>query len=157
MLHRRKGGSRRDIGIIERGQVVSKIRTQRIADRIRDDLSEILIQEVSDPRLAGVSITDVKVDRELGFADIYFSCIEGSSRVEEIQTGFEHSQGYLRRSLAQRIDLRVFPRLRFHWDPTFERAERIERIIASLHADETIPPGNAAGVGKPDREAEDAA
>jgi ribosome-binding factor A len=120
--------------------VVSKLRLQRIAERIRDDLSEILLQEVSDPRLMGVSITDVKVDRELGFADIYFSAIEGSERAAEIQAGFEHSQGFLRHSLAQRIDLRVFPRLRFHWDPTFERADRIERIIASLHADETKPP-----------------
>lgn len=120
--------------------MVSKLRLQRIAERIRDDLSEILLKEVSDPRLMGVSITDVKVDRELGFADIYFSAIEGSERAAEIQAGFEHSQGFLRHSLAQQIDLRVFPRLRFHWDPTFERADRIERIIASLHADETKPP-----------------
>jgi ribosome-binding factor A len=136
--------------------VVSKLRAQRIADRIRDDLSEILLQEVSDPRLDGVSITDVKVDRELGFADIYFSAIEGSSRAAEIQAGFEHSQGFLRRSLAQRIELRVFPRLRFHWDPTYERAERIERIIASLHADETVQPDGPRGEGKPAQEAEDA-
>jgi ribosome-binding factor A len=136
--------------------VVSKLRVQRIADRIREDLSEILIQEVSDPRLGGVSITDVKVDRELGFADIYFSAIEGSERAAEIKAGFEHSQGYLRRSLAQRIDLRVFPRLRFHWDPTFERAERIERIIASLHADENKAPEEPGSEDKPAQEVDDA-
>jgi len=125
--------------------VVTKLRAQRIADRIRDDLSEILIQEVSDPRLVGVSITDVKVDRELGYADIYFSAIEGSDRAAEILEGFKHSQGYLRRSLAQRVDfLRVFPRLRFHWDPTFERAERIEQIIVRLHAQENQPPAPLA-------------
>jgi ribosome-binding factor A len=136
--------------------VVSKLRIQRISDRIREDLSELLLQEVSDPRLGGVSITDVKVDRDLGFADIYFSAIEGSSRAAEIQAGFEHSRGFLRRSLAQRIELRVFPRLRFHWDPTFERAERIERIITSLHADENIPPESTDGVGKLDKGMEDA-
>jgi ribosome-binding factor A len=136
--------------------VVSKLRVQRIADRIREDLSEILLQEVSDPRLRGVSITDIKVDRDLGFADIYFSALEGSPRAAAIQAGFEHSQGFLRRSLAQRVDLRVFPRLRFHWDPTFERAERIERIIASLHTDENRPPESSGGKGKPAQEAEDA-
>lgn len=136
--------------------MVSKLRVQRIADRVREDLSEILLQEASDPRLVGVSITDVKVDRELGYADIYFSAIEGSSRAAEIQAGFEHSQGFLRRSLAQRIDLRVFPRLRFHWDPTFERAERIERIIASLHTDGTVSPENSVGEDKPAQEANDA-
>jgi ribosome-binding factor A len=136
--------------------VVSKLRVQRIADRIREDLSEILLQEVSDPRLGGVSITGVKVDRELGFADIYFSALEGSVRAAEIQAGFEHSQGFLRRSLAQRIDLRVFPRLRFHWDATFERAERIEQIIASLHANESRPPEDLGDQHKPAQEAQDA-
>jgi ribosome-binding factor A len=136
--------------------VVSKLRLQRIADRIMEDLSEILLQEASDPRLVGVSITDVKVDRELGFADIYFSAIEGSARAPEIQAGFEHSQGYLRRSLAQRIDLRVFPRLRFHWDPTYERAERIERIIDSLHTGERQPLETSDGTEPPTQEAEDA-
>jgi ribosome-binding factor A len=93
----------------------------------------MLVQEISDPRLAGVSITDVTVDREMAYAEIYFSALEGSQRADEILEGFMHAQGYLRRELAQRIELRTFPRLRFHWDPTFERADHIERLIASLH------------------------
>ena len=113
--------------------MVSKTRATRIAERIREVFSEMLIQEVSDPRLLGVSVTDVTVDRELAYAEVYVSALEGSERSAEILAGLEHAQGYLRRELAQRIDLRQFPRLRFHWDPTFERAEGIERIIASLH------------------------
>lgn len=116
--------------------MVSKTRVQRIADRIREELSEILLQEVSDPRLAGISITDVKVDRELGYADIYFSSLEGSSRAGEILEGLQHAQGFLRYTLSQRIEMRVFPRLRFHWDPTFEKADHIEKLIASLHESE---------------------
>jgi ribosome-binding factor A len=116
--------------------MVSKLRSQRIADRIREELSEMLLQEVSDPRLAGVSVTDVTVDRELTVADVYVSALEGSVRSQEILEGLQHAQGYLRRELAQRIELRIFPRLRFRWDATFERADRIERLIASLHEDE---------------------
>jgi len=116
--------------------VVSKLRSQRIADRIREELSEILLQEISDPRLDGISITDVTVDRELTVAEVYFSALEGSQRAQEIQAGLQHAQGFLRRALSQRIELRVFPRLRFHFDPTFERAERIERLIATLHSEE---------------------
>ena len=118
--------------------MVSKMRSARIADRIREELSEMLVQEISDPRLAGISITDVTVDREMAYAEIYFSALEGSQRSDEILEGFTHAQGYLRRELSQRIELRVFPRLRFHWDPTFERAEHIEKLIASLHQ----PPGS---------------
>lgn len=119
--------------------MVSKMRAQRIADRIHQELSEMLIFELSDPRLAGISVTDVKVDRELSYANIYVSAIEGSSRSEEVLTGLEHAQGFIRRELAQRVDLRSFPHLRFHWDPTFEKAEHIEKLLASLR-DETDPP-----------------
>lgn len=119
--------------------MVSKMRTERIADRIRQELSELLITEISDPRLAGVSITDVTVDRELAYAEVYFSALEGGERSQDILDGFNHAQGFLRRELTRRIDLRIFPRLRFHWDPTFERAEKIERLIASLNQ----PPGKA--------------
>jgi len=115
--------------------VVSKLRLQRINDRIREELSEMLLQEVSDPRLVGISITDVKVDRELAYADVFVSALEGSERWQEIHEGLQHAQGFLRRELSQRVELRVFPRLRFRWDPTFERAERIEQLIASLHDD----------------------
>ena len=118
--------------------MVSKTRKQRISERIREELSEMLLQEVSDPRLNGLSVTDVEVDRELAYANIYVSALEGSSRSQEILDGLEHAQGFLRRELSQRIELRTFPRLRFHWDPTYERAEKIEQLIAELHAQEEM-------------------
>lgn len=116
--------------------MVSKVRAQRIADRIRKELSEMMIHDIVDPRLEGVSITDVTVDRELAYAHIYVSSLEGSERSEEILSGLDHAGGYIRRELSHRIELRTFPQLRFKWDPTYERAERIEQLIASLHEDE---------------------
>ena len=117
----------------------SKVRLTRIADRIRQDLSEMLIREVQDPRLSGISITDVKVDRELTFADIYVSAVEGSERSKEVLEGLQSASGFLRSQLAARVDLRAFPRLRFHWDPTPERADHIERILASLPQEPSAP------------------
>jgi ribosome-binding factor A len=114
----------------------SKIRLQRIADRIRQDLSELLIREISDPRLHQIFITDAKVDRELAFADIYVSAVEGAVRSAEILEGLEHASVYLRRALAARIELRTFPRLRFHWDPTPEHADQIERLLAEIRKNE---------------------
>lgn len=113
----------------------SKVRLQRIADRIREDLSELLLREVQDPRLHMVYVTDVKVDRELAYADIYVSAVEGRTRQAEILDGLEHASGFLRSALAQRIELRTFPRLRFHWDPTPEHADHIERLLAQLRQD----------------------
>ena len=115
--------------------MVSKLRAQRIADRIKDILSEMFIREVADPRLDGISVTDVRVDRELAYANIYVSALEGSSRAEEVLDALVHARGYLRSELAHRIELRTFPRLRFHWDPTFERAERMEELFAALESE----------------------
>lgn len=110
----------------------SGIRLQRIADRIRKELSEMLIREISDPRLQQIFVTDVKVDRELAFADIYVSAVEGAERSKDILEGLESASGFLRRTLAGRIELRTFPRLRFHWDPTPENADHIEKLLAQL-------------------------
>ena len=113
----------------------SKLRLQRISERIREELSEMVVMEISDPRLSGISITDVTVDREFTFADIYVSAVEGHERAPEVLEGLAHASGFLRKSLADRIELRIFPRLRFHWDPTPEKADHIERLLASLHAE----------------------
>lgn len=110
----------------------SGVRLQRIADRIRQEISEMLIKEISDPRLQLIYITDVKVDKELAFADIFVSAVEGVSRSKDVLAGLESASGFIRRTLASRIDLRVFPRLRFHWDMTPENADRIEKKLAEL-------------------------
>ena len=112
--------------------MTSGLRLQRIADRIRQELSEMLIRELSDPRLKLIYVTDVNVDKELAWADIYVSAVEGASRSEEVLAGLESASGFIRRTLAGRIELRVFPRIRFHWDPTPENADHIERVLAEL-------------------------
>jgi len=110
----------------------SGIRLQRIADRIRLELSEMLIREINDPRLKLIYVTDVKIDRELAYADIYVSAVEGVSRSKDVLAGLEAASGFIRRALASRVELRAFPRLRFHWDMTPENADHIERILADL-------------------------
>lgn len=108
------------------------IRLQRITDRIRQEASILLIRELNDPRLEQIFITDVRVDKELAFAHFYVSAVEGSERSSEVLAGLKSASGYMRRALAARIDLRTFPRLRFHWDPTPENADHIEKLLMDL-------------------------
>lgn len=108
------------------------IRIKRIEDRIQQVMSELLIHEVNDPRLKQIFITDVKVDRELAFANVYVSAIEGASRAEEVLAGLQSASGFLRKILASKVDLRAFPKLKFHWDPTPENADHIEKVLAGL-------------------------
>lgn len=92
----------------------------------------MLIREVSDPRLKQIFVTDVNIDRELAYADVYVSAIEGASRSADVLAGLESASGFLRRELSARVEVRAFPRLRFHWDPTPENADHIEKILAEL-------------------------
>ncbi|MBG7610106.1 MAG: 30S ribosome-binding factor RbfA [Anaerolineae bacterium] len=112
--------------------MVSKLRSERIAERIHDELSSILLMDVSDPRIEPAHITRVRVDRELAYATIYISALEGSQRAEEILEGLNHARGFLRTKLTKQIPLRSFPRLRFVWDQSMEQADRIDRLLASL-------------------------
>ncbi len=115
----------------------SPLRLKRIGDRFRKELSEMLVKdEIRDPRLSGISVTEVKVDRELSYADIYVSAVEGISRSKEILEGLESASGFIRKTLSDRIELRAFPRLRFHWDITPERADRIEQLLISIREEE---------------------
>ena len=110
----------------------SGVRLQRIADRIREELSEMLIRELNDPRLKLIYVTDVKIDKELAYADIFVSAVEGVSRSKDVLAGLESASGFIRRTLASRVELRAFPRLRFHWDMTPENADRVEKVLAEL-------------------------
>lgn len=92
----------------------------------------MLIREVNDPRLKQIFITDVKIDRELVYANVYVSAVEGASRSADVLAGLESASGFLRRELSARVEVRSFPRLRFHWDPTPENADHIEKILAEL-------------------------
>ena len=114
----------------------SKLRLQRIADRIQQELSQMLITRINDPRLTGITVTDVNIDRELAYAEIYVSAVEGSSRSREVLEGLEHANGFLRHELAAKVELRVFPHLRFHWDPTPENADHIEKLLESIRKEQ---------------------
>ncbi len=113
---------------------------------MHQELSELILFKTSDPRLLGVNVTDVTVDREFAYADVFVSAVEGSIRSKEILEGLEHASGFLRHELSARVELRSFPRLRFHWDPTPENADHIEKVLRSLH--ESEPASRDDKIGK---------
>jgi ribosome-binding factor A len=110
----------------------SDIRLKRIQDQMLRVLFQILENQVNDPRVEGVYVTDVTVDRELDYANIYVSSIQGKSQADEILEGLSNASGFIRYALSQEIDLRVMPKLRFFWDETPEKADRIESLLAEL-------------------------
>ncbi|GAB1422226.1 30S ribosome-binding factor RbfA [Anaerolineales bacterium] len=112
------------------------LKQDRTQERIRVILSDLLLFEISDPRLQGVTITEVKVDLEIAYANVYVNALGDESRKDEILAGLQHAKGFLRREVGKRIHLRRVPDLIFHWDHTLEHGEHINQVIDKLD----IPP-----------------
>jgi len=111
---------------------------KRINDRFKEVLSVILLTKIEDPRLNDVIVTDVKVDRELDYANIYVSAPQGREREKEVLAALNHAAGFLKYELANEIDLRIMPKLRFFWDVTPERADRIDTLLAQLREEREV-------------------
>ena len=78
---------------------MNTIKQKRIAEHIREILSELLLREIRDPRIQGLTVMEVKVDRELQFADIYVHSWDEDVDVEEVLQGLGRAQGFLRNHL----------------------------------------------------------
>lgn len=111
---------------------MSKIRQERTAEEIRIIFSELLLREVSDPRLADLTITRVLIDRELQHANVYVNALGDESRKKEVMKALERAKGFFRYELAQRMSLRTVPELHFHWDPTLAYIDEVDQILAEL-------------------------
>ncbi len=111
---------------------MSKVRQERTAELIQQLLSEMFLREVNDPRLAGVTITEVQIDRELQYATAYVNALGDDSRREEVMAGLQSAAGFLRRELAQSLDLRSAPMLRFEWDPRLRYVEEVDELLDEL-------------------------
>ncbi len=109
------------------------IKQERAAQLIHEIVSELLMYEVTDPTLQGVTVTGVKVDREIEYADVYVHSLDDA---DEVMSGMERAAGFLRRELAARTRFRHTPVLHFHWDVAIDRGERIDSLLSSLE----IPP-----------------
>lgn len=112
---------------------MASIKQDRVAEKIRSILSELLLREVSDPRLQHITVTEVELDHELMFADVYVNALADESRQADVMTGLNSAKGFLRREVGKRLKVRNTPELHFHWDETLERGERLNRLLSSLN------------------------
>lgn len=105
---------------------------ERVAGRIRKILSTLVMREVADPRLQGITITNVEIDAELMYATVYVNAMGEEERAAEVIAGLEHAKGFLRREVAHRAGLRRAPNLIFKWDAGLDRSERITVLLNQL-------------------------
>lgn len=123
-------------------------RQQRVSELIHRELSQLLMREARDPRLAEVTITEVRITPDLLLARVYFTVFGGAEEQQAARIGLESASGYLRSQLAGRVNLRLVPELVFEVDQSAEYGRRIDQLLDEIAAeshpdDETEPtPGD---------------
>ena len=117
----------------------------RIADQIRRDLAELIARELKDPRVGMVTLQAVEVTPDYAHAKVFFSVLTGDA--QETEAALNHAAGHLRNGLFKRLRIHTVPTLHFVFDPTAERADAMNALIAravasAAPADETEPSEN---------------
>jgi ribosome-binding factor A len=105
-------------------------RPEKLGDLIQRELSDLLQRELRDPRVGMITITAVDVSPDLSHAKVLFTLFE-QQKLADTLAGLKRSSGFLRSQLARRIKLYTTPELRFVYDESVERGDRLSRLIDS--------------------------
>ena len=103
-------------------------RPQKLGDLIQREVSDLIRLELRDPRVGMITITSVDVSPDMSHARLFFTMLE-KEKLEDTLHGLEHSAGFLRSQLARRMKMYTTPELRFEYDESVERGDRLSRLI----------------------------
>ena len=135
---------------------MSQQRPSRVAEQIREDLTELLARSVHDPGIGFITITRVDVTADLQNARVYYTTLGDAKARKDTGRALERAKPFLRRQVGQRLQLRRIPELQFFFDEAIERQDRVERILQDLQAERTEREATGDGDEKlPDDERED--
>lgn len=112
-------------------------RQKRVESLVRDQISAMIMKGVvKDPRVDSMlSITEVTVSKDFGYADIYVSSIESDESVEAAVEGLNHAAGFLRHRLRENVRLRTIPELRFKRDPSIKSGFLLSQKLKDISPD----------------------
>jgi ribosome-binding factor A len=107
-------------------------RIDKVNNSIKREISQIIQEELKDPRVGFVTITRVQTTKDLSLAKVFFSVLGSSVQADKVQDGLSSSAGFIRRLLAQRLRIRKMPELTFKLDKSVEYSIDIMKKIEEL-------------------------
>ena len=99
---------------------------------IRKEISQILLEELKDPRIGFVTVTKVALSDDLRIAKVYYSVFGGEQDKEASYEGLESARGYIKRELGKRVRLKYMPEITFMFDDSLEYGEHIEGLLRDV-------------------------
>src|SRR5947199_7785572 len=108
-------------------------RTERVASTIQQELAQIIMRELNDPRITGMpSITRVKVSPDLSVADVYVTVMGTQGQQNAALNALRHSAGLMRTKLTSAMTLRVAPYLKFHIDENLKKELEVQELLRKV-------------------------
>lgn len=108
------------------------IKIDRIASQMLKEISYVLASEVKDEDIRFVTVTDVKVTNDLSFAKVYVTVLK-EDKIAETMKALKNASGFIRKELAERLEIRHIPELEFVYDESIAYGKKIEDIIENIH------------------------
>ncbi|MDP2279495.1 MAG: 30S ribosome-binding factor RbfA [Nitrospirota bacterium] len=106
-------------------------RSQRVSDLIREEIADIIMNKVKDPRLGFVTVTGAKITEDLKIATIYLSILKEEEKETTIEM-LNSAKGFIRAELAKRLKMKFIPSLTFRIDESLEYGVRIEKLLKEI-------------------------
>ncbi|MBF0264621.1 MAG: 30S ribosome-binding factor RbfA [Gammaproteobacteria bacterium] len=117
-------------------------RVRRVGEMIQREVALLLQREIKDPRVQSVTISAVKVNKDLSVARIYYTIIQSSSdnsvSKEDVQKGLDKASGFIRHLIGKQLTLRILPRLDFIFDQSIEHGAYMSNYIDQIVATDKL-------------------
>ena len=107
-------------------------RAIRVGELLKEEISQIVLREMKDPRIGFVSVTDVEVSGDLRHAKVFISVYGTDQEKEETLEGLQQAQGFVRKLVGERIKIHHTPEIIFRYDDSIENGVHISEIIKDL-------------------------
>ena len=111
---------------------MSQLRVEKLQELMKQEISQIILRELKDPRIGFVTVTQVEVTGDLREANVYVGLMGNEKQVEDCWKGLQSSLGYIRREIGKRIRLRFTPELAFALDKSLDYSAHIQELLLQV-------------------------
>ena len=115
---------------------MSQLRIEKIQELMKQEISQIILQELKDPRIGFVTVTQVEITRDLSSAKVFVSIYGDDEKIAKTWAGLNSSLGFIRREVGHRIRLRVTPELKFVLDKSLDYSDHIQKLLLQIEREE---------------------
>jgi len=112
-------------------------RAVRVGDLLLREIADLLMKKVKDPRVKGITLSGVRMSKDLKLARVYYTLRGDEKDILDAQSGLDSAKGFIKREIALRTELKYVPDVVFKHDPSLEKGEHLEKLFRKIKAEES--------------------